>query len=193
MTNNAVEGFNRVLKDHWIDRTKDNMEIFLPKMEQMMVHWSKRSAELGFAVEPEISNKQWDEAVGLVRSGLLQIMNVGHIRAVRNARSGSPMVSPREYGLRYFRPEAEIQSFSDYACFLGSWNVISSVGTGYYTCSCEEGLKSYRCKHSVAMEINDGVREIPARFNVQPLPISRRRGRPPKVSGGLGGGKKPKN
>lgn len=189
-TNNAVEGINRVIKDHWIDRTKEKMEIFLPKMEDMMVYWSKRSADLGFATVPQISEKLWDDAVALLRSGDLQVMPFGNMRIVRNGKCGPPAVPHGLFAMMYFRPEENIHSFEEYACFLGSWYTIRAVGPNFLMCSCEDGMKDYKCKHALAMEINDGMAEIPARFNPQQdLPAPRGRGRPrKKADGGFGTG-----
>lgn len=185
-TNNGAEGTNRSIKSEWTDYKAEKMAIFLPRMAEMVASWSRRSEEIGVAVVPKVKDDVWQAAIKLSKSQEAKVTVLANtdLRLVK----GDPNVTipAEEFARWYHHPETEA-GYDQHRAIMDSWHLVKPTPFGYLSCSCVEGLKKYRCQHSVFVEIKAGLVTIPDRFVVQPLPSApKKKGRPKKVQGGFG-------
>ncbi|KAJ8728008.1 hypothetical protein PYW08_016393 [Mythimna loreyi] len=58
-TNNALESFNRIIKDHSTLRERIPLARFLVVAEEMVNSWSLQATEEKFATQPELQLSDW--------------------------------------------------------------------------------------------------------------------------------------
>lgn len=185
-TNNGAEGTNRSIKSEWTDYKAEKMAIFLPRMAEMVASWSRRAEEIGVAVVPKIKDEVWQAAVKLTTSTGAQIIPLGTslLRLVKGDPSGA--IPPQDFANWFHSPQTST-SYDQHHAIMDSWHLVKPTPLGYLSCSCVEGLKKYRCQHSVFVEIKDGLVQVPDHLVRDPsFPSARKRGRPKKEDGGFG-------
>lgn len=195
-TNNGVESANNRIKCDWTGHIREKFEVFLPAMEQMMAAWSRRSERKGFPEIPSIDLPLWDEAYKYTASqpNFIPIADDAadhdpNVLGYVVAAAATPGMSPEQFLALVKSPS--FANFGAYRVFLRSWHILKKETVGaesFYTCSCRAGLKAFRCKHSVALDVKlDPDLDFPD--TVIPLPINKKRGpgRPKKSHGGFGG------
>lgn len=160
----------------------------MPIVVEMMEYWSKRVSELGFSEVPDIGKPLWKEAYALLQADDLVIVPLqvveGMPRRFVVSSKKDHVLSPEEYAALIEDPR--ISTWGDYHQVLRwDWRVVTLLPQGWATCTCTEGLKQYRCRHSVAVEVREELLSIPD--DVLPLPggVKRRPGRPPRMEGGF--------
>lgn len=188
-TNNGIESINGKIKQYWIGRRVEPVGDFLPKAVEMVRHSSWRSEELGFADIPEISKPLWKLANELGQSGAYTMVPLpvaeGQLRRFVVSRRHEHVLSPQEFVQLMDNPE--LTNWPDFTQVLRrDWHVVTMLEADWATCSCGDGLKEYRCRHSVAVEIAIGKVEVPENVLALPGGVPRKRGRPKKVMGGYG-------
>lgn len=193
-TNNGLESLNAQIKvTCQLGRRTEQTGDFMPIVVAMMEYWSKRISELGFADVPAISTALWKEAHALLQCDDLVIVPLP-------IRQGLPerfvvsskkehILLPEEYASLIEHPR--IYSWGDYHQVLRwDWRVVTLLPEGWATCTCTDGLKQYRCRHSIAVEVRINRLAIPDDVKELPGGVKRRRGRPAKMHGGFGGQRK---
>lgn len=192
-TNNGLESLNAQIKVTWLGRRTEQTGDFMPIVIEMMQYWSKRVEELGFADVPAIEKPLWKEAHVLLQSDDLVIVPIpvqdGQARRFVVSSKQDHVLSPDEYAALIKNPM--ISTWGDYDQVIRwDWRVVTFLQQGWATCTCTVGLKQYRCRHSIAVEVREHLLSIPDDVKALPGGVKKRRGRPPKMHGGYGAPKK---
>lgn len=188
-SNNGIESINAQIKGTWLGRRLEAVGDFLPKVVEMVNYWSTRAEQLGIPQVPAISRSLWHEAYKLLTSDEYYMEELPQVPGQQPrfviSRKQDHHLSPLEYAEFFDNPA--IATWGDFTQVLQrDWHVVSVLPAGWATCSCRAGLKEYRCKHSVAVEVSIEHEVIPE--DVLPLRggVRKRVGRPKKIMGGYG-------
>lgn len=160
------------------------MAIFLPRMAEMVASWSRRAEEIGVAVVPKIKDDVLQAAIKLYRSTDAQVIPLGNSNQRLVKGDPDATIAPQEFARWYHQPDSAA-SYDQHHAIMDSWHLVKPTPFGYLSCSCVEGLKKYRCQHSVFVEIKEGLVQIPDHLAQDTsFPSARKRGRPPKKGNG---------
>lgn len=181
---------NAQIKKTWLGRRREPVGEFLAKAIEMLGYWSsKRSVEFTFAEVPFIDKPLWKDTNDLIKADSHTFVPLpavdGQSRRYAITSRTSPLLSAEEYARMMDHPE--IGTWGDYAqILLREWHLVTILPERWATCTCSVGLKQYRCRHSVFVEVSLGMLSVPE--DVQELPggAQRKRGRPKKATGGFG-------
>ena len=150
-----------------------------------MVHdWSTTSEEKGFSTIPTLGIPIFDRGWKWSQKNPEYVQLYSPPGVVSYAVRGSKGKYGLDLYLQVHQNPSLLQNFADYQTWLNEWHLVDN-SNGFFSCTCYEGLKKYRCQHSVGLEIL--VQGLPVPAEVTSLPIGQRRtkGRPKKIGPAL--------
>lgn len=174
-TNNALEAFNKVVKDKVTGRCKLALGVFVGKLSEQMKFWSMDTV---FSDEYTIPHQMWQQAWRWAKS---EVQCVDDGDSSFYPAKGSELPKKK---ISYTKWE----SFSDYVDTFQLVKV-SHVDRPYkeMQCNCYDFQKQYMCRHVLGIAVlNKEVRVHPQdRVDGSEIEQKPRLGRPPKVKPGL--------
>lgn len=189
-TNNGVESINGLIKTYFTGRRTEPVGDLMPKLMKAVGYFSTRSDENNFAVIPDVPRPLWRETYKLLKAKqhfMTELVVPGvDVRRFAVGRKGGHILSPVEFINEFDRPA--IATWGDFSkVLLRDWFVVTVLREGWATCTCHDGLKEYRCAHSMSVDVKLGMAKIPQEVMDLPGGGPAKKGRPRKVpTGGFG-------
>lgn len=178
-TNNALEAFNRTIKDENTLRERHSLSRFLVLAKDMVTEWSN-SYVIGtksVSQQPTITLKQWTEAFQWAKLPK-------RLPVTQTTESATYYRIPAGENMECKTFDVDWTSFDDYKeQFFSEWEVIIPKKSDDWltgTCSCPAFLKQYLCKHLLGLAIRLKYVEPPPEARNIPIGQKRKRGRPTK-------------
>lgn len=181
-TNNALESFNRVIKDHNTLRERIPLARFLVVAEEMVNSWSLQATEEKFATQPELQLSDWTTGYQWAKTDT-------KIRVVHSTPDSTTYLIPGNNSFKINQAEKKFRCFDEYKkVFFSSWNVVlPNNQTEWITgcCDCPDFYRKFSCKHLIGLAIRLKYVTPPLEAKSQPLGLKRKRGRPTKARAAL--------
>ncbi|CAK1542642.1 unnamed protein product [Leptosia nina] len=176
--NNALESFNRVIKDHNTLCERIPLARFLVVAEEMVNNWSVQATEEKFATQPQLQLSDWTTGYQWAKTDT-------KIRVVHSTPASTTYLIPFNNSFKIDQAEKTFRCFDEYKkVFFSSWNVILPNNqtewiTGY--CDCPDFYRKYSCKHLIGLAIRLKYVTPPLKAKSQPLGLKRKRRKPTKA------------
>lgn len=180
-TNNALESFNRQIKDCHTFRERFPLSRFLTVAINMLEEWSETYQVKSFSRTPPIELKDWTEGYQWAKSnrkiGLTKTDSLTQTFTVANSSEATI-----ELGKTW-------KSFDEYKqVAFACWVVVMPIEKTEWKngeCNCPQFFKHYMCKHVIGLAIRMKYASPPAEAKNIPIGIKRKRGRPAKAKPAL--------
>lgn len=175
-TNNAIESFNRVLKDEQTLRERMDLTVFKVKMCEVVQHWSIEY-ETGLNqinhVEPPIDLPMWTEAYKWAKSNI----------DVKSFRDQTRITYCEDNNTEVPSTWEDFENYRVYMQnrFRVSATLENETNWKNWTCVCCEFFKKYICRHIIGVAIRCKLTKPPVESKTIPLGAKRKRGRPRKA------------
>ncbi|KAL0821529.1 hypothetical protein ABMA28_004986 [Loxostege sticticalis] len=179
VTNNALEAFNRNIKDHNTLRERFPLSHFLAIATEMVGQWSIQSCKESLPEEPTIELKDWTDGYCWAKKDL-KIKILSSNTAYTEYLIPSSQVGDVNYGEQWL-------NFDDYKRkHFAFWKVkvpkngTENVNWKKGSCTCPQFYKKYICKHLLGLAIRLKLATPPSEAKALPIGQKRKRGRPTK-------------
>lgn len=181
-TNNALESFNRVIKDHNTLRERIPLARFLVVAEEMVTSWSQQATEETFATQPVLELCDWTTGYQWAKTDT-------KIRVVQSTPDSNTYLIPGKDSPKNNQAEKKFKHFDEYKKgYFSFWKVtLPNNQTDWITgcCDCPDFYRKYVCKHLIGLAIRLKFVMPPLEAKAQPLGLKRKRGRPTKARAAL--------
>ena len=177
VTNNALESFNRGIKDSHTFRERLPLSRFLSVATNMVKDWSENHKPETFLTVPPIELKDWTLAYQWAKSN----RNVKALES--NSRLNTYIVASSTVSNTSF--DQDWDTFDDYKKkAFAYWRVVMPTQQSAWIngkCTCPNFFKNYICKHVIGLAIRLKYTTPPAEAKNVPIGQKRKRGRPTKA------------
>lgn len=186
-TNNALESFNKVIKDEHTMRERLDLSQFRVVLFNMVKQWSiEYVANLNNINDgaPKIELELWTEGYNFARSNV-------QIQKKRNQNEIVHTLMLKDVDVTTVHDDSsEWKSFNDYRKSLLRVHVkfeypVTSENWMFATCDCREGFKLFICQHIIGIALRLKVATAPPEAKNIPIGQKRKRGRPAKAKPAL--------
>lgn len=186
-TNNALEAYNKVIKDEHTMRERLDISQFRVVLFNMIKQWSIEYAANLNAINdgaPAIELDLWTSGYNFARSNV-------QIKKKRNENEIVFTLMLEDVDVTTVIEDfSEWKSFSDYKHSLLCAHVkfqypITTENWMFGSCDCKEGLKLFICQHIIGIAIRSKVATAPPEAKNIPIGQKRKRGRPAKAKRAL--------
>lgn len=180
-TNNALESFNRVIKDQNTLRERHPLSRFLVIATEMINNWSNQFTEEAFATTPVPQLSDWTAGYQWAKLNK-------NVQIVQSAEADiTYQVTTSDS--REAAKEKIWKTFDDYKnVFFSSWNVTMPKEQSEWIngkCDCPQFSRKYICKHLLGIAIRLKYVEPPIEAKALQIGQKRKRGRPSKARAAL--------
>lgn len=187
-TNNALEAFNKVIKDSNTLRERLQLSRFLVLAKEMVNEWSlkytQNPSENYFAKLPEITLKDWTDSYNWAKLPK-EIVIIPNNNNDNLTHYQVPAAEAKECAI-FENPPENFDEFKEQ--FFNKWKVILPQNKEQWTqgtCTCPNFYKMYMCKHIIGLSIRLKYAVPPVEAKNIPLGQKRKRGRPSKAKPAL--------
>ncbi|CAF4947771.1 unnamed protein product [Pieris macdunnoughi] len=185
-TNNALESFNKTIKDGGTLRERHPLARFLVIASDIVKDWSNEyvinNTERRFAQLPTVSLKMWTESYQWAKlSKQVPLKNSTELVCSYRIPAGSDLDCKN-----YEKPWETFDEYKEQ--HFREWEVImprEKENWLHGTCNCPKFLKDYICKHLVGLAIRLKHVQPPSEARAIPIGMKRKRGRPAKAKKAL--------
>ncbi|CAH0731013.1 unnamed protein product, partial [Brenthis ino] len=184
-TNNALESFNKTIKDGGTLRERHLLRQFLVIASDIVKDWSNEymtNTERRFAQLPIVSLKTWTESYQWAKlSKQVPLKYCTELVCSYRIPAGSDLDCKK-----YEKPWETFDEYKEQ--HFREWEVImprEKENWLHGTCNCPKFLKDYICKHLVGLAIRLKHVQPPSEARAIPIGMKRKRGRPAKAKKAL--------
>lgn len=177
VTNNALESFNKTIKDHNTLRERFSLSHFLAVVSEMVTQWSNQISDT-LPVTLKFDLQEWTE-------GYLWAKKNVEIKILSSDATNSVYLAPSESTIRIKDTNTAYESWQTFDEYrernFAFWRIeLPRAEWTNGTCTCPQFFKKYMCKHILGLAIRLNLASPPLEAKIIPSPQSRKRGRPSK-------------
>uniref|UniRef100_A0A915DFT8 SWIM-type domain-containing protein n=1 Tax=Ditylenchus dipsaci TaxID=166011 RepID=A0A915DFT8_9BILA len=172
-TNNGLERLNLEIKCNCTFRERLSLPAFLNKVDLMLNDWSSDLVNVSPSISPNLVNGKYQAAYDFWK---LKYISINESYVIQSSR--------------YINNELDVEDFNELVGFEADngWEKYvelrskfyfvqpSTLYTGFYKCSCFNGLKDNICKHALSLMCKDGLFDYPEEVTDAVLGGKRNRG-----------------
>lgn len=177
-TNNALEVFNRGIKDSHTLRERLPLSRFLSVATKMVKEWSINYKTERFLIDPPVAMKEWTAAYQWAKSD----RNIKILESDSRLNTVYIVASSRATNIPFNQDWDTFDDFKKKA--FAYWKVaLPSQQSAWLNgkCTCPIFFKNYMCKHVIGLAIRLKYVTPPAEAKNIPIGQKRKRGRPAKA------------
>lgn len=176
-TNNALEAFNKSIKDHNTMRERFPLSRFLTVAKEMVTQWSNDINENSLPQTHEIELKEWTEGYRWARQNVkVKTLTSDCNKKVYLVPSEKMTATNMTYDYEAWHSFDEFKKKN-----FAFWKTeLPSAGWEQGTCTCPQFFKVYICKHILGLAIRLKLTIPPIEAKSIPIGLKRKRGRPTK-------------
>jgi hypothetical protein len=180
-TNNALESFNRVIKDEHTLRERFPISRFLVVATEMVNHWSTQYSSISaenrvFATTPTLALREWTRSYQWAKLQKKVVLTRSDDVFKYYDVPGGKAETIEEFQNKW-------TNFNEYKKqFFSKWEVALPLNSNWTDgkCDCPMFYKHYMCKHVMGLAIRLKLTSPPLEAKNVPIGQKRKRGRPTK-------------
>ncbi|CAH2085242.1 unnamed protein product [Euphydryas editha] len=177
ITNNALESFNRSIKECHTLRERFPLSRFLVVVSDMVKEWSGTYQMESFSNSPSIELKDWTAGYQWAKSGRKVV-----VLKADSMKKTYLIASSGESTVQFGQDWSSFDEYKQVA--FAYWTVELPINKDQWKtgeCNCPQFFKDYICKHVIGLAIRLKYVTPPAEAKNIPIGIKRKRGRPAKA------------
>ena len=177
ITNNALESFNRSIKDCHTLRERFPLSRFLVVVSDMVKEWSGTYQMELFSNSPSIELKDWTAGYQWAKSDRKVV-----VLKADSMNKTYLIASSGESTIQFGEDWSTFDEYKQVA--FAHWTIVLPINKEQWKtgeCNCPQFFKDYICKHVIGLAIRLKYVTPPAEAKNIPIGIKRKRGRPSKA------------